>query len=320
MWHPPWRNLKRQQPLTPALLPPPGSETADSESATETDCDALPSVLLRTRCRAQGNSTTSSDPSSTPPQRTSPPANAVSAPRTMGTVFKKRNEQSSALSAEEMCFLPAGRHTLSRQPEIRFNEGANVTSHFVALAARPQGCSFSEGYLATGHVSGVSESWVRPVSSSFHITSDFNKIRSCGSCSTPHQGIDYGTPQGTPVLATAQGVLNYTETNQSLGRVLLVYHNVQRNGRTLRITSRYAHNSRFELSLQHGSAVKAGTTIAYSGNTGLSTGPHLHFDMFDRHDRYPPRGTCRIDPHALSSVYGPREQGIRRSPNGICQL
>lgn len=92
-----------------------------------------------------------------------------------------------------------------------------------------------------------------------------------------HNGVDFGTPVGTPVMAARQGtVLGFGDTDltcpsASYGRWVLIKHD---NG----LTSLYAHLSVIKVS--KGDSVDMGQVIGYSGNTGYSTGPHLHFTVF----------------------------------------
>lgn len=85
-----------------------------------------------------------------------------------------------------------------------------------------------------------------------------------------HDGIDIAVPQGTPVRAAADGVVTWSANRSGYGLTVIIDHG---NG----VESLYAHNSR--LIAQRGSEVKKGQIIAYSGNTGVSTGPHLHYEV-----------------------------------------
>jgi murein DD-endopeptidase MepM/ murein hydrolase activator NlpD len=92
-----------------------------------------------------------------------------------------------------------------------------------------------------------------------------------------HNGIDIGTPIGTAVGAAGDGVVKGTGDTDSacpgasFGKWVLIQHN---NG----LSSLYGHLSVIKVSA--GQEVKTGDLIAYSGNTGYSTGPHLHFTVY----------------------------------------
>jgi murein DD-endopeptidase MepM/ murein hydrolase activator NlpD len=86
-----------------------------------------------------------------------------------------------------------------------------------------------------------------------------------------HDGIDILTPSRTPVLAAMSGIVSETGENRSLGNYIIVDHGN-------RYTTIYAQLD--EIAAVKGRRVAQGETIAFSGNTGLSTGPHLHFGVY----------------------------------------
>src|SRR5699024_6697851 len=93
-----------------------------------------------------------------------------------------------------------------------------------------------------------------------------------------HAGVDFGVGVGTPDSAAASGVVVSTNTENDgqmngYGNVVLVAHSI--NGTTY--TTLYAHLS--SISVSAGDKVSRGQTIGASGNTGQSTGPHLHFEI-----------------------------------------
>ncbi|STZ51209.1 peptidase [Neisseria dentiae] len=84
-----------------------------------------------------------------------------------------------------------------------------------------------------------------------------------------HTGIDYAAPTGTPIRATADGVLTFKGWQGGYGNTVILQHS---NG----IETLYAHMSAFSSA---GGQVKAGEVIGYVGSTGRSTGPHLHYEV-----------------------------------------
>jgi murein DD-endopeptidase MepM/ murein hydrolase activator NlpD len=86
-----------------------------------------------------------------------------------------------------------------------------------------------------------------------------------------HNGIDIAISEGTPVTPAAPGVVVYSGQRSGYGNTVLVEHD---NG----MVTLYGHNSRLLVST--GQSVNANTVIALSGNTGRSTGPHLHFEAW----------------------------------------
>lgn len=88
----------------------------------------------------------------------------------------------------------------------------------------------------------------------------------------PHRGVDYAAPTGTPVWATGNGVVKRKEYHRGYGNVIYLKHGK-------RYTTVYAHLSRFKKGLNVGDRVDQGEVIGYVGSTGLSTGPHLHYEF-----------------------------------------
>lgn len=86
-----------------------------------------------------------------------------------------------------------------------------------------------------------------------------------------HNGIDIAIPEGTPVRPIAGGTVVFSGQRPGYGYTVLVEHD---NG----MVSLYGHNSR--LTVLQGQTVESTTVIALSGNTGRSTGPHLHFEAW----------------------------------------
>jgi murein DD-endopeptidase MepM/ murein hydrolase activator NlpD len=85
-----------------------------------------------------------------------------------------------------------------------------------------------------------------------------------------HEGLDFGCDIGTPVKAAKDGLVIKAGTSSGYGNLILVDHG---DG----VVTAYAHNSRFAVEIAD--EVTAGQVIAYSGNTGRSTGPHVHFEV-----------------------------------------
>ena len=85
-----------------------------------------------------------------------------------------------------------------------------------------------------------------------------------------HTGIDLAAPTGTPVYATADGVVSRADWYSSYGLYISLEHGAS-------LQTRYAHLSR--LAVASGDVVKKGDVIGYVGSTGRSTGPHLHYEV-----------------------------------------
>jgi len=92
-----------------------------------------------------------------------------------------------------------------------------------------------------------------------------NKIRS-------HKGVDYAAPSGTPVRAAGNGNISFRGRKGGYGKTVIINHG---DGRT----TLYAHLSRYAAKKGKGTRVKQGQVIGYVGQTGLATGPHLHYEF-----------------------------------------
>jgi murein DD-endopeptidase MepM/ murein hydrolase activator NlpD len=86
-----------------------------------------------------------------------------------------------------------------------------------------------------------------------------------------HQGIDFACPEGRPVVATADGLVVFAGWDDTYGNMVIIDHGVSG------FSTIYGHNSTLEVSA--GDYVSRGELIATTGNTGKSTGPHLHYEI-----------------------------------------
>jgi murein DD-endopeptidase MepM/ murein hydrolase activator NlpD len=100
----------------------------------------------------------------------------------------------------------------------------------------------------------------------------------------PHNGVDFAAPVGTPIYASAAGVVKSAGDGGPCGNMVQIDH---AGG----LTSAYCHMSRFAAGLHAGQHVEARQLIGYVGQTGRATGPHLHFAI--------KRGDVYMDPLAL---------------------
>lgn len=87
-----------------------------------------------------------------------------------------------------------------------------------------------------------------------------------------HSGVDFGAEIGTPIYATADGVVEFARKHYNGG-----YGNLIKIDHSFGFKTYYAHLS--DLLVKRGDFVKKGQIIAYSGDTGMSTGPHLHYEV-----------------------------------------
>lgn len=102
-------------------------------------------------------------------------------------------------------------------------------------------------------------------------TSDFGPRRDpLGRGRALHKGIDFAGPRGTPILATADGVVTFAGRQRGYGNIVIISH-------AFGVETRYAHLHR--LHVKPGQQVSRGAHIADMGNTGRSTGTHLHYEV-----------------------------------------
>tara|TARA_B100000579_G_scaffold432537_2_gene449559 strand:+ start:771 stop:2090 length:1320 start_codon:yes stop_codon:yes gene_type:complete len=105
------------------------------------------------------------------------------------------------------------------------------------------------------------------LSSSFgmrkHPISGYNKM---------HKGLDFAAPKGTPIYAAGNGVIEYVGKNGGYGNYIRIRHNSS-------YKTAYAHLSKYKKGIYKGLRVNQGEIIGYVGSTGVSTGPHLHYEV-----------------------------------------
>lgn len=87
-----------------------------------------------------------------------------------------------------------------------------------------------------------------------------------------HAGVDYAAPMGTPIHATADGVIDVAGWQNGYGNVVIIKHHGK-------ISTLYGHQSRFAEGIAKGVKVSQGQLIGYVGSTGWSTGAHLHYEF-----------------------------------------
>lgn len=100
-----------------------------------------------------------------------------------------------------------------------------------------------------------------------------------------HKGVDWGAPVGTPIMAAFDGKVAYAGDGKGYGNVIRIDH---AGG----MATAYAHMSRFADGMKVGIELKAGDVIGYVGTTGLSTGPHLHFELYQNGVAVDPLGSA----------------------------
>jgi len=147
----------------------------------------------------------------------------------------------------------------------------------------------ASGEVVIGHEAGQAQTLVLMPVDGGQLTSGYGlrKNPMGGGGTKRHLGTDYGAKSGAPIRAAGDGVVASVGPRGSYGNYVLIRHNHT-------YASGYAHMSRFADGLASGQRVRKGQVIGYVGSTGRSTGPHLHYEVYDEGQR--------IDPYELASA------------------
>ena len=104
-----------------------------------------------------------------------------------------------------------------------------------------------------------------------------------------HWGVDYAAPKGTKIFAGGDGVVQVAKYNGGYGNYIKIRHNSE-------YSTAYGHMWKFAKGIKPGKRVKQGQVIGYVGSTGLSTGPHLHYEVI--------RNGKRVNPTTIRAATG----------------
>jgi murein DD-endopeptidase MepM/ murein hydrolase activator NlpD len=140
------------------------------------------------------------------------------------------------------------------------------------------------------------------------ITSGFtdSRIHPILKIDVPHHGVDFAAKRGTPVRSVGEGKIVFAGWRKGgYGRLIEIEHDPT-------YSSRYAHLQSVAKGIRNGAAVHKGQIVGYVGSTGLSTGPHLHFEIYQDHAYVDPLNfespaEDQIEP-ALLKVFETRKQ------------
>lgn len=158
-------------------------------------------------------------------------------------------------------------------------EGKREQSELVAVRLRSDGKDYyairaEDGKFYDRNGAGLAKGFMRfPTTKQFRVSSGFNprRLNPVTGRIAPHKGVDFAMPQGTPVMAVGDGEVVMAKHSGAAGYLVAIRH-----GRSY--TTRYMHLKK--LLVKPGQKVKRGDHIALSGNTGRSTGPHLHYEVW----------------------------------------
>ena len=158
-------------------------------------------------------------------------------------------------------------------------DGKREQSQLLGVRLRSDGKDYyavraDDGKFYDKNGTGLAKGFLRfPTSRQFRVSSNFNprRLNPVTGRIAPHKGVDFAMPQGTPVLSVGDGEVVVAKRSGAAG-----YYVAIRHGRTY--TTRYMHLRK--ILVKPGQKVKRGDRIALSGNTGRSTGPHLHYEVW----------------------------------------
>ena len=164
--------------------------------------------------------------------------------------------------------------------ETRYKEGEKIrdghilAAEFINRGKRYRAVRYSDGnyYSPDGH--SMRKAFLRSPVDFRRISSRFRKERyhPVLGRKRPHRGVDYAAARGTPIKASGDGKIIFRGWKGGYGRAIILQHGSK-------YTTLYAHMSKFRQGLKRGSRVKQGQVIGYVGQSGLATGPHLHYEF-----------------------------------------
>jgi murein DD-endopeptidase MepM/ murein hydrolase activator NlpD len=151
--------------------------------------------------------------------------------------------------------------------KIQAAELVNAGKHY-------RGFLFNDSYYDQKGVSLKRAILASPLKFTPRITSGFNyrRMHPILGHERAHLAADYGAPTGSPVVAIANGTVTFAGWSDSYGNLVRIKH-------ASGLTSGYAHLSQIAAGVGSGKSIKQGELVGLVGQTGLATGPHLHFEM-----------------------------------------
>ncbi|MBP2167046.1 murein DD-endopeptidase [Erwinia toletana] len=173
----------------------------------------------------------------------------------------RKGDQFSVLMSREMM---DGKSEQSQLLGVRLRTGGK---DYYAIRAE-------DGKFYDRSGSGLARGFMRfPTVKQYRVSSNFNprRLNPVTGRIAPHKGVDFAIPVGTPVLAVGDGEVVVAKRSGGAGNYVAIRHGRQ-------YMTRYMHLKK--LLVKPGEKVKRGDRIALSGNTGRSTGPHLHYEIW----------------------------------------
>ncbi|GAA4497212.1 peptidoglycan DD-metalloendopeptidase family protein [Pseudaeromonas paramecii] len=154
----------------------------------------------------------------------------------------------------------------------KLSTGKILAAEFINQGQRYLAVRHRDGHYYSPQGKAMRKGFLRAPVNFRYITSNFNPRRKhpVTGLVRPHNGIDYGAPVGTPIMAAGDGVVSASSYNGLNGNFVFIRHSG-------RYTTKYLHLSQREVKV--GQRVKQGQTIGRLGGTGRVTGPHLHYEF-----------------------------------------
>ena len=158
-------------------------------------------------------------------------------------------------------------------------DGKSEQSQLLGVRLRASGKDYyafraEDGKFYDRNGSGLARGFMRfPTVKQYRVSSNFNprRLNPVTGRIAPHKGVDFALPIGTPVLAVGDGEVVMAKNGGAAGNYVAIRHGRQ-------YMTRYMHLKK--VLVKPGQKVKRGDRIALSGNTGRSTGPHLHYEIW----------------------------------------
>lgn len=191
----------------------------------------------------------------------------------------RRLVEDASLNPQEFNFAPPPPVSLTSEPE---KNHADVAQHNMLsridimldeLKDKEQQLSALESILMSHHITEQSALAGRPIEAGW--LSSYYGIRTDPFSGQPtmHKGLDFAGKEGEPVVATGAGIVTWAATRYGYGELVEIDHG---NG----YVTRYGHNK--QLNVKIGDVVTKGQAIALMGNTGRSTGAHVHYEVINK--------------------------------------
>lgn len=179
-------------------------------------------------------------------------------------LYKLRNGDTIRIKYEEQLVDGVARKATNLKACMLTNKGKRYYAIYFAFPGETKGDFYDENGNA------LKRSFLEKPLKYGRISSKFNKqrVHPVLKVTKAHLGTDFAAPHGTPIIATADGIVAEVASSKYNGNYVKVKHNNT-------YTTQYLHMSRFAKGIRKGSKVKQGEVIGYVGSTGLATGPHV---------------------------------------------